>query len=291
MHNKDKLITIIIGERSNLSFHLIKKINNSEVFSSASLLLSLSPLSKFREKKVNVVFNNFQPATHLNSFSDPCKYIDLSISLTIRVLMYLIESGVVINQIIYSSSCSVYGNTFRVDNNSEISPIGIPSSLKYLNEMMLREVCNEYDLKLTTARIFNIFGGNDEFSVINKIYSCFISKTKLNVINDGNAFRDYIHIKNIVDIYEKILLASSFKPETIDIGSGTGQSLAEILVYLSNNGFIIDIESSSKKEIEFSQANTSEIKKIIDISTFIDVKDYLLNKLNNSQSKKQIIVT
>ena len=289
MKNSDKLVTIIIGERSNLSYHLFKRLNHAEIFSSALLLQSLVQLSKFREKKVNVVFNNFQPSTHLNSFVDPCKYVDLSISLTLRVLMYLIESGAIINQIIYSSSCSVYGNVTRGDNYSEVSPIGVPSSLKYINEQILREVCNDYDLKLTIARIFNIFGGNDEFSVISKIYNCFINKTKLGVLNDGKSVRDYIHVNNIVDIYEKILLDSSIKLDTIDVGSGLGKSLAEILIYLSNNRFTFDTESSNKNEIDFSQANTSMIKKIIDISTFIDVNVYLLDKLKSSGDKNKII--
>ena len=283
MQNLDKLVTIIIGERSNLSYNLFNRLNNAEVFSSAALLQSLIELSKFREKKVNVVFNNFQPSIHLKSFVDPCKYIDLSISLTVRVLMYLIENNVIINQIIYTSSCSVYGDLVRGPDYNQTSPIGIPSSLKYLNEQILREVCGDYGLKLTIARIFNIFGGNDEFSVISKIYNCYINKTKLNILNEGKSVRDYIHIKNIVDVYKKILFEPSIKFDTLDIGSGEGRSVADILNYLSSNGFNIDVESSSRKEIESSKANTSKIKEIIDISSFIDVNLYLLDKLNNSK--------
>ena len=280
MQHPEKLVTIVIGERSNLSYNLSKRFKHVEVFSSASLLKSLLPLSIFQEKKVNVVFNNFQPSTHLNSFVDPCQYIDLSISLTVRVLMYLIEKGAIINQIIYTSSCSVYGDLVRGNNFTDTSPTGIPSSLKYLNEQILREVCSNYGLKLTIARIFNIFGGNDEFSVVSKIYNCYINNTKLNVLNDGKSVRDYIHINNVVDVYEKILFESSIKFDTIDVGSGHGKSLADILNYLSNNGFTINTESSNREEIDFSQANTSRIKKIIDISSFIDVNEYLLNKLN-----------
>ena len=109
------------------------------------------------------------------------------------------------------------------------------------------------------------------------------------VLNDGKSVRDYIHINNIVDIYEKILLDSSIKLDTIDVGSGVGKSLAEILIYLSNNGFTFNTENTNKNEIDFSQANTSMIKKIIDISTFIDVNVYLLDKLKSSGDKNQII--
>lgn len=286
MNNKSENLTIIIGERSNLSSSLVKRFSISEVFSAVSLSQSLLQLSKFKDKKVNIIFNNFQPSSHLNSFTDPCKYIELSISLTVKVLMYLIEDGVLINQIIYTSSCSVYGNSLNTDDYSDLSPIGIPSSLKYLNEQFLREVCINNDLNLIIARVFNMYGGIDNFSVINKIINCYKEKISLNLHNDGKSIRDYIHISNIVDVYEKLLAGPTRKFDTIDIGSGQGKSLAGILIFLSNNGYIIDTEiTTTSKGIGFSQANIGNIQKIIDVSSFVDVNLFLLNELKQLNVK------
>ena len=279
MQNTDKLVTIIVGKRSNLSSGLAERIRYSEVFSSTSLSKSLIILSKFKDQKVNIIFNNFQTSSQLNSFEDPSKYIDLSISLTINVLMYLIKSKAKINQIIYTSSCSVYGNSERTDNYCDISPIGIPASLKYLNEQFLRKICSNNGLNLTIARIFNIFGGNDNFSVISKIIDCYKNKSPLNIRNEGKSIRDFIHISNIVDVYDKILQEPRIQFDTIDIGTGQGKSLADILRYLSNNGYIIHTKTSPSNEIGFSQANVGQIQKIIDISSFINVNEFLLNKL------------
>ena len=286
MNNKSENLTIIIGERSNLSSSLVKRFSISEVFSSESLSQSLLQLSKFKDQKVNIIFNNFQPSSHLNSFTDPCKYIELSISLTVKVLMYLIEDGVLINQIIYTSSCSVYGNSINTDDYSNLSPIGIPSSLKYLNEQFLREVCINNDLNLIIARVFNMYGGIDNFSVINKIINCYKEKISLNLHNDGKSIRDYIHISNIVDVYEKLLAGPTRKFDTIDIGSGQGKSLAGILIFLSNNGYIIDTEiTTTLKGADFSQANIGKIQKIIDVSSFVDVNLFLLNELKQLNVK------
>lgn len=280
MHIPDHVVTIIIGKRSNLSHNLFERFNNAEVFSSEALLQSLLELRKFSEKKVNIIFNNFQPSTQLNSFVHPTKYIDLSISLTVKVLMYLIENGALINQIIYTSSCSVYGDLVTQSDYNKTAPKGIPSSLKYLNEQILREVCSNFGIKLTIARLFNIFGGDDNFSVISKIYNCYINKTKLNIFNEGKSERDYIHVKNIVDIYEKILFEPTLRFDTIDIGCGEGKSLAGILKDLSTKGYNIATKSANRNEIDTSQANIDNINKIIDVSLFIDVNTYLLNKLN-----------
>lgn len=283
MQNSENIETLIIGKRSNLSYHLALRLDNAEVISSAVLLNSLLELRKFREKKVNVIFNNFQPSTLLNSFIDPQKYVDLSISLTVKILMYLLENGVLINRIIYTSSCSVYGNIDIRSDYNHIAPMGIPSALKYLNEKILSEISSNYGFDLTIARVFNIFGGNDEFSVISKIYKCYVNKTKLNVLNEGRSIRDYIHIDNIVDVYEKILFNSSSNLDIIDIGTGEGKSVAEILNYLSGNGFSIDTQSSTRKEVKVSIANTSLLEGIIDISSFIDVNLYLLDMLKKTK--------
>jgi len=285
MQNPKKIVTIIVGERSNLSFSLSKRIRYSEVFSSDSLLQSSLQLRKFKNTKINIIFNNFQPSSSLYSFTDPSRYIQLSISLTVKVLMYLIENGVEINKIIYTSSCSVYGNSKREGGYCEIAPIGIPSVLKYLNEEFLREVCKENNINLIIARIFNIFGGNDNFSVISKIINSYKNKIPLNIKNDGKSIRDYIHISNIVEIYEKLLDESILEFNIIDIGSGQGRSLADIFVYLANNGYIINTTSTFSNEINFSQANVGEIQKIIDTSSFVDVNVFLLNQLMKLNGK------
>ena len=279
MSNPDQLITLVIGERSNLSYNLSKRLNNTEIFSSKLLLQSKDLLSKFHDKKINLIFNNFQPSTQLNSFQDSSKYIDLSLSLTVKVLMYLIEHGAIINQIIYTSSCSVYGGISRSNDFNVASPQNIPSSLKYLNEQFLKKICSQHGLKLIIARIFNMYGGRDEFSIISKIIHCSINKTNLALINQGKSVRDYIHIDNVADIYKKILLTSNTNFDIIDIGTGNGKSLEDILFYLSENGYPIMTKSSTSSEIDISIANISKIEKILDISSFIDVNSYLINKL------------
>lgn len=279
MQNFDKLLTVIIGERSNLSFSLAKRFSHSQVFSASSLSQSLLQLDQFKDKKVNIIFNNFQPSEGLSSFIDPCKYIELSISLTVKVLMYLIQNGALINQIIYTSSCSVYGNSIKTGDYFELSPIGIPATLKYLNEQFLTEVCKNNDLNLIITRIFNMFGRNDNFSVISKIINSYKNQIPLSIRNDGKSVRDFIHINNVVDVYEKLLDEPLRKFDIIDVGSGQEKSLADILSYLSKNGYIINTETSSSREINFSQANITKIQKIVDVSSFIDVDLFLLSKL------------
>ena len=130
-----------------------------------------------------------------------------------------------------------------------------------------------------------MFGGIDNFSVISRIINCYKNKIPLNVNNHGKSLRDYIHINDVVNIYQKIIDDPSIKFETIDIGSGNSKSLFTILNHLSFHGYNIDTKNSQSNEVNFSQADVSNAKKVVDVSTFIDVKDFLLDELKNVDGK------
>ena len=185
MENIDKVSTIIIGRRSNLSDSLFNGLSAVDLLSSESLLKSFTILDKYSGKKINLIFNNFQPSTQLKSYSNPGLYIDLSISLTIGVLMHLINNGFDINKIIYTSSSSVYRSSVIADENLQVSPIGIAPSLKYINEQFVEKICHQHKLNLTIARVFNLYGGNDKFSIISKVIKCYLNDTVLKIINNG----------------------------------------------------------------------------------------------------------
>jgi len=278
----EKTITVIIGKRSNLSSALSKRLHTADLLSSESLLESLFQLDKYNGKKINIVFNNFQPSKQLQSFVNPPFYVEVSISLTVKILTYFINNGAKINKIIYTSSSSVYGNSSTTDEDSQPCPVSIPSSLKRLNEQFLEQICHQYKLNLTIARIFNMYGGNDEFSIIRKLYDCYQNKTVLTIFNNGDSIRDFIHIDNVVDIYEKLLLDSSLSVSILNIGSGKGQSLSNILKNLSKNGYCIDTSNTYSKEIPLSKSNIIRLSTVVDVASFIDVNEYLLNKLNRT---------
>ena len=281
MENIDKVTTIIIGRRSNLSDALSNKLRSVDLLSSETLLKSLTILDKYYGKQINLIFNNFQPSTLLKSYSNPSLYIDLSISLTVGVLMYLINNGFDINKIIYTSSASVYSSGEIADENLTLSPTGIAPSLKYINEQFLDKICQQHNLNLTIARVFNMYGGNDKFSIISKVINCYQNDTELRIINNGDAIRDYIYIYDVVNIYNELLSNSSIGPSILNIGTGNGQSLSMILNKLHSNGYSLKTQNISSKEISFSQASVEQLKNIIDIDSFIDVNEYLLSKLNS----------
>jgi len=269
----------IIGKGSNLSSFLSKKIINSKLISSREILTNIEELNVLKDNlPINIIFNNFQPATKLNEFFNLENYVVNSILTTSKVLDFIKNNQIVVNKIIYTSSSSVYGNNILCNENDELKPMNLHASLKVANEKLVEKFCIENSIDYTIARIFNMYGGDDNFSIISKIIKAYKNSEELNIVNNGNAIRDFIHIEDVVDIYSKILDKKDIK--ILNIGSGNGSSIKNILDFLNNHNIKIKTKNIQREELKISTADISKLKELLKKDTFFGVEDYLKKELN-----------
>lgn len=268
----------IIGKGSNLSSFLSKKIINSKLISSREILTNIEELNVLKDNlPINIIFNNFQPATKLNEFFNLENYVVNSILTTSKVLDFIKNNQIVVNKIIYTSSSSVYGNNILCNENDELKPMNLHASLKVANEKLVEKFCIENSIDYTIARIFNMYGGDDNFSIISKIIKAYKNNEELNIVNNGNAIRDFIHIEDVVDIYSKILDKKDIK--ILNIGSGNGSSIKNILDFLNNHNIKIKTKNVQREEIKISTADVSKLKELFNKDEFLSVEDYLKKEL------------
>ncbi len=273
-----KIQTVIIGKESNFSSALLKNMEDLIVISARDILKNTFILSVFCNKKINIIFNNFQSATQLNEIVSAEVYVSNSIGVTAKVLDFCKNENIKIQKIIYTSSSSVYGNNILCNENDELKPMNLHASLKVANEKLVENFCIENSIDYTIARIFNMYGGYDNFSIISKIIKAYKNSEELNIVNNGNAIRDFIHIDDVVDIYSKILDKKDIK--ILNIGSGNGSSIKNILDFLNNHNIKIKTKNIQRKELKISTADISKLKKILKKDTFFEVEDYLKKELN-----------
>ena len=268
--------TLIIGKNSNLSKHLCEKIPNSHLISSRVILENIEILSCHKNKSINIIFNNFQTSTELNNLKNCSKYIRNSILTTSIVLEYFNVKH--INKVIYTSSASVYGNNILCKESDELKPMNLHASLKVSNEKLIEKYCVDNNIDYSIARIFNMYGGDDKFSVISKIINAHIKKQKMTIVNNGNAIRDFIHIDDVVSIYLNLLDSKDIK--ILNIGTGVGNSIKNMLDFLSNNKIEIIIDNIFRDELKVSTSDNQLLYKKTQTSDFVDVEDYLKDKLS-----------
>jgi len=266
------MLTIIIGKNSNLSKELSKNIENTILVSSLDVIDELNSISIPKEKKVNIIFNNFQTAIKLNNIENPIEYIERSIVVTAKVLDYIKNSSWDINKIIYTSSSSVYGNNILCHEQDELKPLNLHASLKISNEKLIEKFCIENGIDYTITRIFNMYGGDDKFSIISKIINSYKNDELLTIINNGNSIRDFIHIDNVVMIYR--LLLDTKNINVINIGTGKGTSVRNIIDFLKNRGLFLKTTTITRKELKISTADTQQLTKIYN-QQFIQVEEYI----------------
>jgi len=270
------ITTVIIGKNSNLSQYICKSISNCVLISSREILNNIDVLSKFKDKKINIIFNNFQPATQLNSLDNCSEYITNAILSTSVVLDYF--KGSDINKIIYTSSSSVYGNNILCNEQDELKPMNLHASLKVSNEKLIEKYCLDNTIDYTVARIFNMYGGDDRFSVVSKIINAYKNNQELTIVNNGNAIRDFIHIDDVVSVYMRLLELKDIN--ILNIGTGSGSSIKGILDFLVNNGIKIETKNIFRDELKTSTSDARLLSEVTNKNDFMQMEKYLNRELN-----------
>ena len=182
----------------------------------------------------------------------PLKYYENNVGGTVNLLEALQEAN--INQIVFSSSCTVYGEaTPPVNENAPIpvaqSPYG---NSKQICEEILKDQSNASDLKVVALRYFNPVGAHESaligelpIGVPNNLVP-FITQTaigKREVLTvfgddyptpDGTCIRDYIHVVDLAMAHVAAIdyLAQKKYKEAFsvfNIGTGKGNSVLEVI--------------------------------------------------------------
>lgn len=270
--------TIVIGKHSNLSNHLVDKLNNATVVSSRDIMSDVNILSKYKDQEINLIFNNFQPAIKLNEMVNAEDYIMNSIGVTSKILNYCLTGNIKMNKIIYTSSAAVYGDNKCSVETDELKPSSLYASLKVSNEKLIEKFCVDNKIDYTIVRLFNMYGGNDEFSIISKILLAIRKNKELTITNNGNSIRDFIHVQDVADIYVKLIDIKNVR--VLNIGTGIGKSVKNIIKSCKKYNANISTKNIFINEIKTSTANIEILSKLLNKKSFIQVEDFIKQELS-----------
>lgn len=275
--NNIKHKTIIFGARSFLSQEIKKKIKNSFIINIDSFLKNKEIIKEYRNQKINIIINSFFPSSQLSYIASYDIFCKKSINNLCKLLDAL--QFFLINRIIYSSSSSIY-NSYNNYLKKDFSNRRLYSSFKFACENILVNFCQNNNIKYNIARIFNMYGNNDNFSIINKIIKSYQSQNTLYLNNKGNSIRDFINVKEVVNIYKKLLLSNY--NGILDVGKGYGYKINNIIEKIGVNNFNI-------KNLKVDENNSSIAQSIFsntyNHSNKNNLENYIKNKL---QIKKKL---
>lgn len=159
----------------------------------------------FKKNKINSVFHFAAQAGVRYSQVEPKEYFKCNIKGFINLLDECEKNK--INKIIYASSSSVYGEQkkYPVKENFKLKPKNIYAKTKYLNEVIAEFYSKRRKFKIIGLRLFTVYGewGRPDMLLF-KIFKSHFKKNEFRLNNNGNHYRDFTYIKDVLKMIDLI---------------------------------------------------------------------------------------
>tara|TARA_Y100000992_G_scaffold302600_1_gene277609 strand:- start:1865 stop:2818 length:954 start_codon:yes stop_codon:yes gene_type:complete len=183
----------------------VKLLNKSKNFKFSKIDISNEKKLKnfLKNKKFNQVIHLAAQVGVRYCKTNPSKYIKTNITGYFNLLNNLNYTN--LKKIIYASSSSVYGDKkkFPIKETEKLNPKNIYGLSKKFNEQISDLYSNK--VNLVGLRFFTVYGtwGRPDMFFI-KILKSIINNEKFNLHNNGNHYRDFTFIDDVVNLIEKL---------------------------------------------------------------------------------------
>ena len=255
----NKKAKFINGDIKNI-IKLTKIINDNKIDSIIHLAAYLNVSEAEKNKKV---------------------YYNNNIRGTLNLVHSCKESRV--RNIIFSSSCSIYGNCKgSVNEKKKPNPQGYYAYTKYKGEEIIKKYAKKYNYHFGILRYFNVAGASSSGKIgeINTSYDHLIKNIAIQSLKkepsisiygnnyktkDGTCIRDYMHVSDLADIHIQTLKNINIKSKslTLNCGYGKGYSVLDIVKILKNIKKKLIVNYKPKRDGDIAQvyADTKKFQK------------------------------
>lgn len=287
----------------------IKDITGEEVIYRQVDVCDLKAFEEvFREFTFNGIIHFAALKAVGESVQEPLMYYRNNVVGLVNCLELAEKHGV--KNIVFSSSCTIYGEPKGEKTVTENTEMGIANApygyTKQIGEQMIHDVIQSgADLKILKLRYFNPIGAHPSSSIgelpmgIPNNLLPFVTQTamgkhdKLKVFGsdyctiDGTCVRDYVHVLDVANAHVKGLdwlgnQSNSFT-ESVNIGTGKGTSVLEIIhtfEEVSGKKLIWEFAERRGGDIEEIYADVTKAKTLLNWSSKKTVKDAVRDAWN-----------
>lgn len=206
------------------------------------------------------------------SFEDLKKDLESNYLSTVNILRFAINRG--IKKILFSSSMSIYGDGDLVPK----TPYGIN---KLASEYLLKSHSKE--IEHCILRLNNVYGpGQDLDDMKQGMVSIFLAQAlnrgEILVKGSLDRQRDFVFIKDVVELIEYIIQNQLFENHTIDVNSGEVSTVGNLIDEISSLIRVSDITViSGTRGDQFQVANKPDTFKLLMDKSSTRLKEGLNN--------------
>ena len=245
----------------------------------------------FKKHKFELVVHLAAQAGVRYSIENPHIYIDTNIKGFLNILESCKDQN--INNLIYASSSSVYGNNSdtdfkELDNTNE--PISLYGATKKSNELMAFTYSNLYNINIIGLRFFTVYGpwGRPDMALF-KFTHAILQDNPIQIYNNGKMIRDFTYIDDVVESVSRIVMKikenslENVKHNVYNIGSENPMPLMDYITVLEKT-----LGKSAKKifiqaqlgDVTRTSSNSSKLYNWINYKPKTEIKAGIKNFVN-----------
>lgn len=165
------------------------------------------------------------------SITDPLGYESVNVIGTIHLLELARQKN--IKQFVFASSSSVYGTNANVPWKEEIQTDSIISpyaASKRAAELQGKVYSHLHGIRFIALRLFTVFGPRQRPDLaIHKFVNAILQQQPITVYGDGNTYRDYTYVDDVIDGFCTALNYTDSMFEIINIGNNRPITLNELV--------------------------------------------------------------
>ena len=191
-----------------------------------------------------------------------------------NVLDAVRENGHV-KKVIYAASSTYYGNK-PAPHQEDMAPDFLTpyAASKYEGELQMQMFDRLFQVPTISTRFFMVYGprqpSTGAYAIVTGVFAKQASQGKpLTIEGDGSHYRDFIHVRDIVEGLILSQQSSDLRGDVVNLGTGSAFSVKEVADLVSSDQVHVD---ARKNDLEGTLADTCKMKRLLSYQPGADFK-------------------
>lgn len=191
-----------------------------------------------------------------------------------NVLDVVRENGYV-KKVIYAASSTYYGNK-PAPHQEDMAPDFLTpyAASKYEGELQMQMFDRLFHVPTISTRFFMVYGprqpSTGAYAIVTGVFAKQASQGKpLTIEGDGSHYRDFIHVKDIVEGLILSQQSPDLRGDVVNLGTGSAFSVKEVADLVSADQVHVD---ARKNDLEGTLADTCKMKRLLSYNAKADFK-------------------
>jgi dTDP-glucose 4,6-dehydratase/UDP-glucose 4-epimerase len=230
---------LILGSRGFIGRNLKQKLSKNYIVGEFSEMINNGSYDFFKkfikEFEPHFVLNCTGSGNVRDSLENPMLDFEKNVSTTLIILEAIRTLDLDI-KFLHFSSAAIYGNpvneiSAEMDLKQPISPYGYH---KCISEDICRSYFANFNIPISIVRPFSVYGNGQRKMLLWDLMKKINEKDVVELFGTGCETRDFIHISDVCNAVELILVKSNFQCDFYNIANGIGVEISKVASVFSS---------------------------------------------------------